>query len=989
MNIDGRDFLNISDVNNMNKNASVQGNFVKSADSTEAFFDDEHTIKKADNTCDAYDRIVKEVENDKSGDMAVTSDIIQELADVVTPENYSKYEELGIEPDKDNPSSILTVSERIEIELAVHCEDYTPVGDISTDDLEKMYGSIGAAYETQRIETGNESADNTGVNQEKININRDMSEYILVNNMPLTMDNIYKAQYSVSGNKNENYQKLSDGQWEELKPQIEKLLDNSGIEINDRNMENAKWLVEEKIPVTVENIYKLNQIDIINSSGEYYDNISAMSVEAREIIENGTDEQITTLVLDNKDVTLLNMKRVEEDNTNKAISERKEYVTDKEIKSRNENVNDKEIKEHKEYDITENQKKQITGYKKNLEELRLKMTADVSVMMMKKGINIEITSLSDLVEKLKKIEAEYAGNVFAATDNVADEAKVEMFTDTVEAMKQFARTPAYVMGNVLKQEIEFQVEDMNTEGQVSRKVLREAERAYETLGTKPDRELGDTLNKAFGNIDNILEDLGEDITPDNQRAVRILAYNQMEITNENIRQVREMDMQVTRLIDNLTPRTAVYLISNGINPLKTNINELNDELDRINDEIGADTVEKYSEFLWKLDKNKEISKEDRDAYIGMYRLIHMLEKGDRRAVGAVAKQGADMNMRNLLAAVRSLKHTNREVAVDDDYGIREEIKLSESNIDNQLMQLENSVYLKRAKDIISPENIKNVLETVSEGEDMSLEQFIDKMAQEESSNAEEEMYYNRLRSRELTDIQTISEEIFMNIVEDGVVKNMDNVMGVSYYVMNGGKMFSNIKSVCDDEDVDEDVEELENIFEGDADEDEISDKIKEMCQDIKNALMSKSRISVEDIRDVNRAAGYIRRAADRGTYYVPADIGGEKTTIKVTLNTDEDNRGKVDIRIKREGDDIQVQMDIRDREAKVLISSGDEDIKKLSDFETALETEFKKRNINLKSFGLTREHMPAREKGKESIDISSRELFTVAKVCICCIKNYL
>lgn len=979
MNIDGRDFLNISDVNNMNKNASVQGKFVKSTSSTEAFFDDEHTIKKADNTSDAYDRIVREVETDKSGDMAVTPDIIQELADVVTPENYSKYEELGIEPDKDNPANTLTVAERIEIELAVHCENYTPVGNISTDDLKEMYGSMATVYqaEAEAVKTESDNVNADGFGAEKVNINRDMSEYILVNNMPLTMDNIYKAQYSVSGSGNENYQKLSDSQWDELKPQIEKMLDNSGMEINDRNLENAKWLIEEKIPVTVENIYKLNQIDIINSGGEYYDNISVVSIEAREIIENGTDEQITALVLDNKDVTLLNMKRVEEDNTNKGIRDRKDY-----------NKN-KDIREQREYDITDKQKKQIAMSKRNLEELRLKMTADVSVMMMKKGINIEITSLSDLVEELKKIETDYARSVFAVTDNVAEETQIELFTDTTEAMKQFAKVPAYVIGNVLNQEIEFQVEDMNTEGQVSERSLKEAEKAYETLGTKPDRELGDTLNKAFGNIDDILEELGEEITPDNQRAVRILAYNQMEITSENIIQVKEMDMQVTRLIDNLTPRTAMYLISNGINPLKTNIDELNDELDKINEEIGVDSVEKYSEFLWKLDKNNDISKEDREAYIGIYRLINMIEKGDRRAVGAVVKQGTDMNMRNLLTAARSLKHTGREVAVDDEYGIREEVKLSDNNIDNQLMHLENSVYFKRAKDVISPENIKNVLETVQDGMDMSLEQFIDKMAQDGSFNEEERMYYNQLRSRELNDIQTISEEVFMNIVEDGVVKNMDNVMGVSYYVMNRGKMFSNMQSVCDEEEVDRDVEELENIFDSDADDNELSDKVKEMCQDIKDALISKSEISVEDIRMVNRAAGYIRRAADKGTYYVPADINGEKTTIKVTLNTDADNKGKIDIRINREGEDIQVQMDIRDREAKVLVSSGEEDINRLGDFESALESEFNKRNIKLKAFGLTREHMPVRESGNKDEGISSGELFTVAKVCICCIKNYL
>ena len=64
-------------------------------------------------------------------------------------------------------------------------------------------------------------------------------------------------------------------------------------------------------------------------------------------------------------------------------------------------------------------------------------------------------------------------------------------------------------------------------------------------------------------------------------------------------------------------------------------------------------------------KNKEISKEDKDAYIGVYRLIQMVEKGDRKAIGAVMKQGSEVTMRSLLTAARSLNNTGNDMIVDD------------------------------------------------------------------------------------------------------------------------------------------------------------------------------------------------------------------------------------------------------------------------------------------------------------------------------------
>lgn len=158
-------------------------------------------------------------------------------------------------------------------------------------------------------------------------------------------------------------------------------------------------------------------------------------------------------------------------------------------------------------------------------------------------------------------------------------------------------------------------------------------------------------------------------TEANARAVRILAYNQMEITPDSVTQMKLADRQVQEAFDSLKPAVVREMIRDGINPLQMDISELNEQARTIRAEIGgADDLTKFSEYLWKLEHNHSISQEERDSYIGIYRLIHQVEVGDGAAVGALVQQGAPLTMENLLRAVRSGKKSGMEYTVDDEFG---------------------------------------------------------------------------------------------------------------------------------------------------------------------------------------------------------------------------------------------------------------------------------------------------------------------------------
>lgn len=86
-----------------------------------------------------------------------------------------------------------------------------------------------------------------------------------------------------------------------------------------------------------------------------------------------------------------------------------------------------------------------------------------------------------------------------------------------------------------------------------RESYEKAGESYETLMTAPRRDFGDSIQKAFGNIDEVLQEAGLEVTEENRRAVRILGYNRMEITPENVERVLQADEQVKSVVEKLTP----------------------------------------------------------------------------------------------------------------------------------------------------------------------------------------------------------------------------------------------------------------------------------------------------------------------------------------------------------------------------------------------------------------------------------------------------
>lgn len=119
----------------------------------------------------------------------------------------------------------------------------------------------------------------------------------------------------------------------------------------------------------------------------------------------------------------------------------------------------------------------------------------------------------------------------------------------------------------------------------------------------------------------------------------------------------------------MTPAVVTQMIKRGINPLEMDFTSLNQEAENIkSEESGREDNRRFSEYLWKMEQNHEISEEERSSYIGIYRLIRQVENTDGAAIGALIQQGSPLTMKNLLTAVRSEKRSNKmDYSVDSDF----------------------------------------------------------------------------------------------------------------------------------------------------------------------------------------------------------------------------------------------------------------------------------------------------------------------------------
>ncbi len=786
----------------------------------------------------ADEDFTKEV-NEASALGMSTVDAIKNVERAWDEDATAKVTEDGHSPMDMDAHTLVTVVDEIKMNLAKGGADVSKMGGLSQAEIEAMSSSISQAVAMTRGLT------------ETLPI--EAQAYLVKNELEPTITNIYNATYSApvkldSGISSDDIQTLLD----ELGNTIDSLINEFEVEQNQSVQETASQIdlkeivatmLKQDVPITKEHL------DYMTSLQHYEKPTEAQIEEAIEDIVAEGKEPTEAYLLPGYSLM---------DQAKQTFAEVMGM-----------DVNDLPT---------------VTA-QRQLTEIQLTMTVEATFTMMKNGIDVNTSDLSDLLDKLKLQETNLLQILMKAENKEATNNNVNIFKQVMNSIAEVEEAPAATLGRFSN----INAETFSYVHEVSVSMTAEYSRmemTYEAVGTEVRRDLGDSINKAFQNVDDILDDLDIEATESSQKAVRILAYNQMEITAESVTAMKESAELVNRTFKSMTPAVVAEMIKRGNNPLDMKMGDLKQTAEQLKTELGSSSDEEsFSKFLWKAEHNSEISDEERDAYVGVYRLLHQVEKSDGAAIGALISQGSEVTLRNLMTAVRSSKHTGREYEIDDKFGQLDDMVVKDLSITEQIEKVFLTNRCRDAKEAMSPMKMHGYGEDAILG--MNPDEFATAMEKAEAQTEQQE--YIRHITEEVKAAYSKSSDNVENILEQFNIPNSGNMMNAVE------SLLSNSTSVAKDlygratklQQQDMDIEDLINEAYARFEEachnssamQEAEDALGDLAESVMKSMMvteDASAVDFDDMRLIIQQTKAISEMARSGeTYRIPINVDGE------------------------------------------------------------------------------------------------------------------
>ena len=819
-------------------------------------------------------------------------------------------------------------------------------------------------------------------------------KYLIKNDKEPTISNLYKAQFSSSSQYNTQgmTSSMTDEELQEMSDQIKQMLQSFGMIADDKNIQDGCWLIENGLELNQHNMSYLQQLqgfsvssdnadeivkNIISAIGEGARPTDAMMLdgysmkdqaeEAQSIINNATDSDIEYVINHGLTLNIHNLgiaenirneyginnegsadvTNVNEGNANVTnVNEGNANVTN--VKAGSTNINESAqivdgiladalgINSSAQGQVTQSQI-EIISARRALEEVRLVMTSQANYSLLKRGISIDTKPLEMLVNDLKQQEHQYYADLMQQNGVEVTDEKVEAFSNVMSTVEETKWQPAYAINIKSSQD---SINTLHENGKAVKADFEKANERYETMMTAPRADLGDNIRKAFRNVDDILADLGMDATEENQRAVRILAYNETEITSENIAKIKAADEEIQRTFKNMTPAVVLEMIREGVQPLDINISQLNDIANRIKENINDDSNEKFNKFLWKLEKNNQISEEERTSYIGIYRLFAQIEKADGASIGAVINQGSEITMRNLLTAVRSNQKGKMDYKVDDDFSGMNAVSNGEK-IDDQIMAAYNQNCVRDITDMLTPDNIDAIAN--QDWENMSPEQIKDILGKTQENVIESDSEYAAEQLEMVEEAASVSEDIYRYLDRYDIQNNVINVIAASRMIKNPNKVFGTLFS--EENMSNEDIEKireikqkiLEKFSEAIKTPEDLATAQEELAEVATHAMddmiiedRQATSINVKEMRLASRQLQLASQKSASESYVIPVETGDGVTGVTLKIVRGKKDKGLVDIFFSTDKmGKVAASFEAKDSGISGIIATSDEETRKL------------------------------------------------------------
>jgi len=960
-------------------------------------------------------------------DVALQRNYMAVMSNSMSTEDFAKLQEEGYSPDNMTVETAVTALDRIKatlVDAGVVIEGFN--NNISNDQLEEITGSVSGAKRIESKLQENDlpvTTDNLQSIAKILDQAKNMTplsdeaiKYMLQNSMKPTVDNIYKAEYSGAneeGNQLKGYYADSMGyyakkadsiDWQQLQGQMEQIIKNAGIEVTDETIEQSKWLIEKGVPLTEEKLISLHELKSISLPMQEENVLTAVisaisdGKEAKQAMlsENGYKSVIQKALDIIQRVTDISDKAVQ-----KVVEEGRELTINSLsaaqiiIKNSSESNNIKTSYE-------------MISAKRLLEETRLQMTTEATARLIKKGFSIETESLEKVVEELKTAEKEYFQLLFKSGEaSIGEGASIEeniaKYKETSNIIKEIATLPAAVLGKQVAIGETFSLSYIHKEGIILKATYDKANETYEAVGTAPRSDLGDSIKKAFQNIDALLVEESMELTEANRRAVRILGYNKISINQQSIKEVKEADQAVQQLIEKMTPAKTLDMIRKGWNPLNEDIFQLADKITETDDITKS---EKYSEFLWKLEKNNEISADERSSYIGIYRLFNQIEKSDGSVIGSVMQTGQSLTLNNLLSAVRSNKASGINAAVNDEFGILEDIVTSGDSISKQIKAAfnqnsdsirYNNALTKEIIDKIAPEKLQGMTYDMN----TDIETFVEELRQAETNEKLDKEYILE-QMQNIRSAKTTEDYVLKALIDFDQPITIDNVLAGSELLNNRGSVFRQLLEQVEKRDSSSEVKlkeelkdtifKLQESMNDESTAKEAYEELKEISEKILDSGNTSQNTAI-DIKEMNSLYKQISLATSfskENNYEIPLWIEGKLTSINLKIIKGTETNGKVVATMDlKEFGQVAAEFNLQGGNVKGLIACdneyGTDKLEKMENIlREAMQSEERKvvelrfvysNQLNIQKFG-------ENTSSQGSTIESTKELYEVAKAFI-------
>ncbi len=778
-----------------------------------------------------------ELANIENFDEKLNRNYMAVMSNTMSGKDFKELVENGYAPGQMQPEDAVNSLDRMKVKLAQAGMDVAGYTDtVSSEEVAEVTGSVAEAGRITsgsgqiRTEAGQIAADD---HVAEIPSDTQIAEELKASDLPATEENI------------KDIKKAFD-----IASQLKPLSDAS-----------VKYMVENEMEPTISNVYEAQfstgSAGSSRKAGYFYDgnsgylaaagnesgmeNNAAMDHQIEELISKAGFEPVREIKDDAKDLIESGIPLTKE--TLRLF----EDIKGIDLKADIGEMKDAIAQGKRPADAYLYRNYRSVKADRQLKETELAMTSEANRKLLKSDYSIDTSKLENEVEGLKDSEKKLW----------------DLLDETITAAKDIGSSPAELISEVaffemagtkffdgLKDADSLTLTGLQKEGAILKQRYDNMQETYEAVGTQVRHDLGDSIKKAFANVDELIDETGLEVNDENRRAVRILGYSSMDINTENIEKVKEADGKVNDMIKMLTPKNVLSLIRENVNPLNMSIEELSEKLASY--EYDAQTeVEKFANYLVKMRNAGEISGDESASYIGIYRLVDKIVKSDGAAVGALINQDADLSMKNLLSALRTSRRGHMDYVIDNEFG-------GTSGVDDAtILKIDTEI-----------------------------------------STAFTEEYYEE-EARKFVDAAKAEERIYRLFERNDIEPSADNINAAARLLGSKGNF---LKKVFDGEKDKKDSrlkESRDRIVEKMDDPEEFAEAYDEMINEEVIAAFEGERLDIRILQSSQRVTSIQRTLAQTENYQVPVEIKGELTSINLQIKHGE-KRGNVDILFESE-----------------------------------------------------------------------------------------